>query len=238
MDDAATMICSVKLVDENGKDASYVMVPDVQITSPTSATSTRGSTSSGVSSTLSPAETFNFFSQPQPPSASSANINNLIISSSGGNNNSNSLGTSSTAPPEVASATTVSPTTNSTLLLGPFRSQTSNRGGGRSSSSGPRAHTPTISPAVAPYLAQPTRPPPQYQFYDATANPDITAPGAGYQKTLEGTLISSSHMFMNLDGRRGVYFVFSDILVRVEGSYRLKFELHDLKRYGFLSLST
>ncbi|KAJ3092860.1 hypothetical protein HDU96_002587, partial [Phlyctochytrium bullatum] len=48
------------------------------------------------------------------------------------------------------------------------------------------------------------------------------------QPTLVGTLTSSCHLVTDLDGRKGAYFVFSDLFIRCEGRFRLRIHLSDL----------
>jgi hypothetical protein len=51
----------------------------------------------------------------------------------------------------------------------------------------------------------------------------------GYRiSTLIGTLISPSFHLFSPSGTETVYFIFSDLSVRKEGTYRLKFALYDL----------
>ncbi|KAI9205272.1 velvet factor [Polychytrium aggregatum] len=46
--------------------------------------------------------------------------------------------------------------------------------------------------------------------------------------SLFGTLVSPSYFTRDLDQRLGVYFIFGDLSLRVEGTFRLKFLLFDL----------
>ncbi|TPX53098.1 hypothetical protein SeMB42_g00997 [Synchytrium endobioticum] len=84
----------------------------------------------------------------------------------------------------------------------------------------------TITANMAPLVALPTRIPPSYNYW----RPQIpsASPPLGIERTLDGVLVSPSNILTDLDGRRGVFFVFVEILIRVEGTYRLKFDLHDL----------
>lgn len=50
-----------------------------------------------------------------------------------------------------------------------------------------------------------------------------------WKRTLSGGLVSSCHLLTDLNGKRGAYFVFSDLCVRVEGIFRLKVLLLDLR---------
>ncbi|TPX30669.1 hypothetical protein SmJEL517_g05823 [Synchytrium microbalum] len=80
---------------------------------------------------------------------------------------------------------------------------------------------------LAPLVCLPTRMPPEYTFW--RPDKDSEAPPFSAERSLDGMLVSPSHVLTDLDGRRGVYFVFVEIMVRVEGTYKLKFNLHDLK---------
>ncbi|KAI8808607.1 velvet factor-domain-containing protein [Cladochytrium replicatum] len=48
-------------------------------------------------------------------------------------------------------------------------------------------------------------------------------------QVLVGSLVSPCHVLADVDGNKGMFFVFSDISVRVGGKYRLKFLLYDVK---------
>lgn len=49
---------------------------------------------------------------------------------------------------------------------------------------------------------------------------------------LIGTLISPSFHLFSPSGTETVYFIFSDLSVRAEGTFRLKFALFDLSGYS------
>jgi hypothetical protein len=54
----------------------------------------------------------------------------------------------------------------------------------------------------------------------------------GYKiATLIGTLISPSFHLFSPSGTETVYFIFSDLSVRREGTFRLQFSLYDLTGY-------
>jgi len=44
-------------------------------------------------------------------------------------------------------------------------------------------------------------------------------------RVLTGSLVSSMYLLTDLDGNEGAFFVFPDLSVRIEGTYRLKFSL-------------
>lgn len=46
-----------------------------------------------------------------------------------------------------------------------------------------------------------------------------------WRRALEGKLVSSGHVVRDLDGQKSCFFVFPDLSVRLEGSFRLKFTL-------------
>lgn len=52
---------------------------------------------------------------------------------------------------------------------------------------------------------------------DITAGSDTSAP----ERLLYGNLVSSPHVFRNLQGRQGVYFLFPDVSIRWKGRYQL-----------------
>ncbi|KAJ3290077.1 hypothetical protein HDU76_007445 [Blyttiomyces sp. JEL0837] len=64
----------------------------------------------------------------------------------------------------------------------------------------------------------------------ATAEALATPPGSGekWESTLFGSIVSSCHFLTDLTGQKGAYFVFPDLSVRVEGTYRLKIVLSHL----------
>ncbi|TPX31725.1 hypothetical protein SmJEL517_g05030 [Synchytrium microbalum] len=84
-----------------------------------------------------------------------------------------------------------------------------------------------VSPSLAPLIAVPARSAPTYQFWRPT-DQQHSPPGTGYSRALEGNLASSSFQLTDLEGRRGVFFVFAEVTVRVEGTFRLKFDLYNL----------
>ncbi|KAJ3151153.1 hypothetical protein HDU86_006143 [Geranomyces michiganensis] len=47
----------------------------------------------------------------------------------------------------------------------------------------------------------------------------------GYMNALTGCLVSSAYSLQNLEGRHGVYFMFGDLSVRVDGRFSLVFKL-------------
>ena len=50
------------------------------------------------------------------------------------------------------------------------------------------------------------------------------------ERLLYGNLVSSPHLLRNLQGRRGVYFMFPDVGVRQRGRFQLKVSLMRLPR--------
>ena len=54
-----------------------------------------------------------------------------------------------------------------------------------------------------------------------------TAPDAAFPNTrmLEGRLVSSAHLVRDLDGSKACFFVFTDLSIRLEGSFTLLFQL-------------
>ena len=53
------------------------------------------------------------------------------------------------------------------------------------------------------------------------------------ERLLYGNLVSSPHHLRNLEGRAGVYFIFPDVSVRLQGRYVLQLTLMRLSRYAF-----
>ena len=53
------------------------------------------------------------------------------------------------------------------------------------------------------------------------------------ERLLYGNLVSSPHHLRNLEGRAGVYFLFPDVSVRLQGRYLLQLTLMRLSRYAF-----
>ncbi|KAI8074907.1 velvet factor [Gongronella butleri] len=47
-------------------------------------------------------------------------------------------------------------------------------------------------------------------------------------RTVVGTMVSNAHELEDLQGEKGVFFVFGDVSVRIEGHFRLKFQLLSL----------
>ena len=56
------------------------------------------------------------------------------------------------------------------------------------------------------------------------------------ERLLYGNLVSSPHHLRNLEGRAGVYFLFPDVSVRLQGRYVLQLTLMRLSRYAFARL--
>ncbi|KAJ2477101.1 hypothetical protein IWW47_006240, partial [Coemansia sp. RSA 2052] len=46
---------------------------------------------------------------------------------------------------------------------------------------------------------------------------------------MAGALVSPLHTLRDTTGTQGAFFVFSDISVRMEGSFRLRFELYEME---------
>jgi len=53
-------------------------------------------------------------------------------------------------------------------------------------------------------------------------------------RLLYGNLVSSPHYLRNLEGRSGVYFLFPDVSVRLQGRYVLQLTLMRLSGYASL----
>ena len=50
----------------------------------------------------------------------------------------------------------------------------------------------------------------------------------GKTRSTTGSIVSSLYRLKDTDGRDGAFFVFPDLSVRMEGSYRLKFSLFEI----------
>ncbi|KAI9814659.1 MAG: hypothetical protein M1827_003215 [Pycnora praestabilis] len=55
---------------------------------------------------------------------------------------------------------------------------------------------------------------------------------AAPQTALAGTLVSSLHRLKDIDNSDGGFFVFGDLSVKVEGEYRLRFSLFEMRKYA------
>lgn len=51
-------------------------------------------------------------------------------------------------------------------------------------------------------------------------------------KSLSGSLVSSLHRLKDISNKDGGFFVFGDISVKVQGTFRLHFSLFDLHKYA------
>ncbi len=50
----------------------------------------------------------------------------------------------------------------------------------------------------------------------------------GPARVLMGSLVTPMYVLIDLDSREGGFFVFSDLSVRIEGTYRIKFTLMEV----------
>ncbi|KAI8927139.1 velvet factor-domain-containing protein [Entophlyctis helioformis] len=58
--------------------------------------------------------------------------------------------------------------------------------------------------------------------------PDVP-PTSQHNQILLGALISPCHILSDVDGDRGLFFIFPDVSVRTSGTYRIKISLYDIK---------
>ena len=68
---------------------------------------------------------------------------------------------------------------------------------------------------------------------DGSAPMDYVTDGQGRstrERLLYGNLVSSPHLLRNLQGRRGIYFMFPDVGVRQRGRFVMKVTLIRLPR--------
>ncbi|KAI8097454.1 velvet factor [Halteromyces radiatus] len=56
----------------------------------------------------------------------------------------------------------------------------------------------------------------------------LSLPSQQVMKCLVGTSISNAYELMTPSGEKGVFFIFDDLSIRIEGQYRLKFQLIDV----------
>ncbi|KAJ5138810.1 Velvet factor [Penicillium bovifimosum] len=89
------------------------------------------------------------------------------------------------------------------------------------------------------YLAQHYLQSPYYfmccSLYDATEDrPVPVAPSTA----LAGTLVSSLHRLKDVDNSEGGFFVFGDLSVKIEGDFRLKFTLFEMRKEQVCYLKT
>ncbi|KAJ5815540.1 Velvet factor [Penicillium riverlandense] len=89
------------------------------------------------------------------------------------------------------------------------------------------------------YLAQHYLQSPYYfmccSLYDATEDTPVpVAPSTA----LAGTLVSSLHRLKDVDNSDGGFFVFGDLSVKIEGNFRLKFTLFEMRKQEVTYLKT
>ncbi|KAJ3036868.1 hypothetical protein HDV00_002351 [Rhizophlyctis rosea] len=105
----------------------------------------------------------------------------------------------------------------------------------------PTPATSTTTPRTPAARRQPTPPPTspskskrRDRKKDRSKEAKTPAPSIGtssevYSQVLVGSLVSPCHVLTDLDGNKGMFFVFSDISVRISGHFRLKFLLFNVK---------
>ncbi|KAJ5751102.1 Velvet factor, partial [Penicillium manginii] len=113
---------------------------------------------------------------------------------------------------------------------------------GRSTERKPIDPPPIVQLRVRPedsYLAQHYLQSPYYfmtcSLYDASDDrPVPVAPSTA----LAGTLVSSLHRLKDVDNSDGGFFVFGDLSVKIEGDFRLKFTLYEMRKQNVVTLKT
>ncbi|OSX64210.1 hypothetical protein POSPLADRAFT_1137985, partial [Postia placenta MAD-698-R-SB12] len=70
---------------------------------------------------------------------------------------------------------------------------------------------------------------------DGSASADISQTSGGPQRLLYGNLVASPQVLHNLQGKKGVYFIFPDVSIRWQGQYQLSVALLRLPRQSCLS---
>ncbi|KAI9095167.1 velvet factor-domain-containing protein [Phlyctochytrium arcticum] len=83
----------------------------------------------------------------------------------------------------------------------------------------------TLSGHPANIISKTLNPTPQSSSSSQLNPPHGNLSDATYLNTLTGSLVSSAFSLVGLDGLQGVFFVFGDLSVRVEGAYKLGFRL-------------
>ncbi|SAL99304.1 hypothetical protein [Absidia glauca] len=56
----------------------------------------------------------------------------------------------------------------------------------------------------------------------------LSLPSANVTKSLIGSLVSNAYELLDPQGEKGIFFIFDDLSVRIEGHYRLRFNLMNL----------
>lgn len=64
-------------------------------------------------------------------------------------------------------------------------------------------------------------------LYDALEDRPVPVPPS---TALAGTLVSSLHRLKDVDNNDGGFFVFGDLSVKIEGDFRLKFSLFEIRK--------
>ncbi|KAJ5414262.1 hypothetical protein N7509_000889 [Penicillium cosmopolitanum] len=114
--------------------------------------------------------------------------------------------------------------------------------GGKEKERKPIDPPPIVQLRVRPedsYLAQHYLQSPYYfmtcSLYDASDDrPVPVAPSTA----LAGTLVSSLHRLKDVDNSDGGFFVFGDLSVKIEGDFRLKFTLYEMRKQNVVTLKT
>ncbi|ORZ10744.1 velvet factor-domain-containing protein [Absidia repens] len=63
----------------------------------------------------------------------------------------------------------------------------------------------------------------------------LNLPSSHVTKSLVGSTVSNAYELMDPHGERGIFFIFDDLSVRIEGQYRLRFQLMDLSSKNQIS---
>lgn len=77
---------------------------------------------------------------------------------------------------------------------------------------------------------------PRYAVYAEQIRSRTSEGGSSisYERLLDGSAVSTCHLLTDLMGNRGAYFIFEDLAVRMDGTYRLCISLSDLIEYAIL----
>jgi hypothetical protein len=98
--------------------------------------------------------------------------------------------------------------------------------------------TPSNSSAAAAALSSVSHSPPQQGVAGTKSNSEsgnMDNPSPAATRNLIGSLVASAAKLFNTDDELGIYFVFQDLSIRTEGTFRLGFSLMDVGSYSIVS---
>lgn len=98
--------------------------------------------------------------------------------------------------------------------------------------------TPSNSSAAAAALSSVSHSPPTPGVAGTKSNSEsgnMDNPSPAATRNLIGSLVASAAKLFNTDDQLGIYFVFQDLSIRTEGTFRLGFSLMDVGSYSIVS---